>query len=383
MPADLRFREFSQHKIWHHSKRMLALANGQDIAPITVEIDPVAYCNHRCVWCVDPAHRRITADQRFLLSLLDDLSKFSVGGFQVRGLVFKGGGEPTLHPDFFMLLEKAGNLGFEIGVVTNGSRLTEPDISESLARRADYVRVSIDGPTPETHCRIHGTQDFEKIITGVKSLVDIRANRFPVIGLSFALDHAMISEIPRAILLGEELGVDYILMRPPFFEEVGRRSTMTLEQAAELRQALAEAAREYKGALNIFIGDWVGDAEHQNGARTADSSMGRRDKQIMEKTPIEHRIKSCFASPLLAIIAADAHVYGCCNLRFHDKWSFGQLNYEKGVTLGKIWCSNRRRKILAKMRRIQCISYCTHPMARYNEIIEVLRDKDRPHAGFV
>jgi len=383
MPTDLRCREFNRLKIWHHADRLRALAASEEVAPVTVEVDPVAYCNHHCFWCVDPSHRPVTATRDFLWRILEELSTFTVNGFGVQGVVFKGGGEPTLYPDFPELVKKARTLGFEVGVVTNGSRLPAPGLAEALVQWVSYVRVSIDGPTPETHYRIHGSRDFAEIVAGVERLMSLRRARHPIVGLSFAMDHVMISVIPDAIALGDRLEVDYVLIRPPFFEEVGRTSTMTPAQAAELRQALATAASSYEGPMDVLVGSWIGDAERATSQHTDLTPSGRRAHQLRADVPIEHRLGVCWTSPLLAVVAADGQVYGCCNLRFLDKWSFGQINYEHGVTLADIWAGERRRRILARMHATECIAHCTHPMARYNEIIEVLRDREKPHSGFV
>ena len=385
MPVDLRFREFNALKIWHHADRLKSLAAGLDVAPITVEVDLVAFCNHHCFWCVDPYHFPMAASRDFLCQLLDDLASFRVNGYSIQGLVFKGGGEQTLHPDFCELLEKAHALGFEIGVVTNGSRLLQADLAEALNRWASYVRISIDGPTQETHHRIHCTYDFYEIISGIEKLISLRQGRHPIVGLSFAMDHAMLAWIPEAINLGDRIGVDYVLIRPPFFEEVGCKSTMSPAQAAELRQALLAATKAYPGPMDVFIGNWVGDAEAEQDdhvdAGTAPS--GRRDHHLRSDHPIEHRLGKCWASPLLAVISADGQVYGCCNLRFLKEWSFGQLDYERSITLATIWNGEQRHRISERMGMTQCIAHCTHPMTRYNEIIEVLRDKDKFHSGFV
>ncbi len=383
MPADLRFREFNALKIWHHADRLRALAAGQDVAPITVEVDLVAYCNHHCFWCVDPVHKHVTAGRKFVERLLDELALLTINGFGVQGIVFKGGGEPTLHPCFPELVQRAQTLGFEVGIVTNGSRLLRPGWAEALTRWASYVRVSIDGPTPQTHYRIHGTRDFAQIITGVEHLMSLRLTRYPIVGLSFAMDYSMIDTIPEAIALGDRLGIDYVLIRPPFFEEVGRPSTMTPSQAAELRKALTAAARAYIGRMDVMVGTWIGDAERMIDDGLNLGVSGRRDHQLQYDLPIEHRLATCRASPLLAVVAADGQVYGCCNLRFLDQWSFGQVDYERGITLKDIWLGECRRKQLARMHGTECIAHCTHPMVRYNEIIEVLCDTEKPHSAFV
>jgi len=350
---------------------------------VTIELDPVAYCNHACFWCVDPVHFKAELTKDFVLRFLDELSTFEVHNFKVCGIVFKGGGEPTLHPDFASLLVETKKRGFEVGVVTNGSRLSCPHISGTLAECASYVRVSIDGPTPETHFRIHKSRDFFKIVEGVKQLVALRKKRHPIIGLSFAMDYSMRQVIFEAIHLGDRLGVDYVLIRPAFFEEVGRQSTMSIKEAANLRLELQKAAKAYQGEMDVFVGNWVGDVEMFSGVQAEIAPSGRRDYQIQKSLPIEHRLGQCWASPLLAVVTADKKVYGCCNLRFLEDWNFGAIDYEAGITFADIWHGTRRKEILSKMHRTHCIQHCTHPLARYNEILEVLKDKEKPHSSFV
>ena len=213
--------------------------------------------------------------------------------------------------------------------------------------------------------------------------MSLRSARHPLVGLSFAMDFAMIEVIPEAIALGDRLGVDYVLLRPPFFEEVGRSTTMTSTQAADLRKALIAAARAYHGRMDVLVGAWVGDAERVIDNGMSLDASGRRDHQLQDDLPIEHRLATRRASPLLAVVAADGQVYGCCNLRFLEQWSFGRVDYEQGITPKDIWLGDVRRRQLARMQATECIAHCTHPLARYNEIIEVLRDTDRPHSAFV
>lgn len=380
--SNLRQQEFNSLKILHHIDRLRALAEGKDITPVTVEIDPVAYCNHNCGWCVDPLHYSVKMSEEMFEALVSELADFSINGFRVEGIVFKGGGEPTLHHCFGDMVNRAVGLGFSIGVVTNGSRLSY--WAESLARRASYVRVSIDGPTPESHRRIHRSKDFDKILKGTERLVAMReGRRHPIIGLSFAMDIHSVELAPEAVKLGERLDVDYVLLRPPFFEEVGREPTMSILQAQKVRWQLREIAANYQGSVEIFVGNWIGDAEQKMMKGQSLEESGRRAMQIADSIPIEHRTGKCFASPVLAVVAADGRLYGCCNLRALPRWSFGQLDYRAGIGFSELWQGEQRKAVLACMHRTECIQHCTHPVARYNEIIEVLKDEERPHSQFV
>jgi hypothetical protein len=267
-------------------------------------------------------------------------------------------------------------------VVSNGSRLR--DCAETLAGHTAYIRVSIDGPTPESHQRVHRSNDFDDIVRGVADLVAARKERRqPIIGLSFAVDTDGVALAREAIALGESLRVDYVLLRPPFFEEVGREPTMTVSQARQVRARLSQLACAYSGPLEVLIGNWVGDAEQDSERPGKLAANGRGDIREMAGIPIEHRTGRCLASPLLAVVTADGTLYGCCNLRALPAWAMGRLDYANGVGFSELWNGRQRRELLARMHRTECLRHCTHPLARCNEIIEVLRDQERPHSQFI
>lgn len=369
--------ELSQYKWVAHIDRLTRLAKNEDVFPVTVELDLVSFCNHNCGWCVDPLHKGDSLDPAFISELLNELKSLGV-----EGIVFKGGGEPTLHRSFTNAIEEARILGFEVGIVTNGSRLRES--CDKIVRNASYLRVSIDGPTPELHWRIHKSHDFERIIDGVQKTVQIRnrlQQRHPVIGLSFAIDYSLIDWIYEAIGLGDRLGVNYILLRPPFFEEVGRENTMSIEKKRGLLSLFEKSSRSYKGDMKIFVDYWISDSEA--GYFSSRNESPRRGKYLgHESNGIEHITGRCLASPLMAVVTADKKVYPCCNLRFLGEWSLGRVDYERKKTFRKIWGSERREEVMDRIHRVECLKFCTHPLSRYNEVIEYLKSPQF-HKGFV
>lgn len=369
--------EFSPYKWVTHINELTTLAEGGDIFPITVELDLVAYCNHHCGWCVDPLHMQNTLERSFVSELLNELKSLGV-----EGIVFKGGGEPTLYKPFPDVIEEARKFGFEIGIVTNGSRLLK--LYHEIVQNSGYLRVSIDGPTPESHQKIHGSNDFESIIEGTYKAVELRNNlcqRHPIIGFSFAMDYSLIGLVDKAINLGDSLGVDYILLRPPFFEEVGRKNTMTIQQKKGLFSAYERESKSYQGKMKVFIDYWISDSEASKFSSRCESPRRGRFMQ-QAANGIEHITKMCLASPLLAVITADKKVYPCCNLRFLKEWNVGTIDYKKGNTFKKLWKSDIRKKVIERIHNVECIKFCTHPMSRYNEVIEYLKTSQH-HKGFV
>jgi MoaA/NifB/PqqE/SkfB family radical SAM enzyme len=369
--------ELSPYKWATHLDRLKSLAEGGDVFPVTVELDLVALCNHNCWWCVDPVHTGHVLDRAFVSQLLCELN-----GLGVEGIVYKGGGEPTLHPSFGEVLCETRRLGFEAGVVSNGSRLEH--VYPAIVECASYLRVSIDGPTERSHHDIHGSHDFESIVRGVDAAVKLRterAQRHPIIGLSFAMDYPMIELIPLAVRLGDELHVDYILLRPPFYEEVGRQPRMTADEKVELLGAFERERERYRGAVRIMIDYWISDADAEEIGSSGESP--RRGKSLRRgANGIEHVVGRCLACPLLAVVTADQKVYPCCNLRAIERWAAGAIDYERGQTFEKVWLGAQRAQVMEQIHHIECIRHCTHPLSRYNEIIEYLSGPQF-HKGFV
>ena len=91
--------------------------------PITVEVDLTNHCNHRCSFCVWGEH--ISSDKSSLkkeniLKCIQGMRKLGA-----KAITFTGGGEPMIHKDFYEILVTSKKLGFDCGLITNGSVITE------------------------------------------------------------------------------------------------------------------------------------------------------------------------------------------------------------------------------------------------------------------
>lgn len=104
-------------------------------------------CNLACKHCYS-----ISADHDFpgelstgeIFSVMQDLKSFGVP------VLILSGGEPLLHPDIFNISETAKDMGFYVGLSTNGTRINERNINAIAKINYDYVGISIDGMR-ETH----------------------------------------------------------------------------------------------------------------------------------------------------------------------------------------------------------------------------------------
>src|SRR3712207_9547810 len=93
-----------------------------------------------------------------------------------------GGGEPTVRPDFWHLLDYA--IGHDVGVKfsTNGVKLDRAR-AEQLAR-TDYVdvQISLDGATAEVNDRVRGTGSYATAVRALAHLAEPGAGAIHVSG---------------------------------------------------------------------------------------------------------------------------------------------------------------------------------------------------------
>jgi radical SAM protein with 4Fe4S-binding SPASM domain len=225
------------------------------------------------------------------------------------------------------------------------------------------------------------------MVTGIAKLVALRGGkRHPVIGATFCLDYQRRSLASACIRLGEKLELDYVLIRPPFCEEVGFPAPYTPGQAVILRKEIRNAAGNYTGKMPVMVGNWIGDKELETlSPEKRSSAMARRDSGVrrFKYNGIEHVTKRCLASPLFLVVTAGGDVYGCCCLRGIREFSFGKINYDKEISLRSILESDRRNQNLERMQKVECLNVCTHPLEKINRLIEYLSLPEKYHSAFI
>ena len=137
-------------------------------APICLTWELTYACNLECAHCLSSSGRRdpdeLSTEQ--CEAVIDELQRMQVFYVNI------GGGEPTIRPDFWHLLEYA--VAHDVGVKfsTNGVRIT-PERAAFLAS-TDYVdvQVSLDGATPEVNDYVRGPGSYDMALTALANLQD-------------------------------------------------------------------------------------------------------------------------------------------------------------------------------------------------------------------
>jgi mycofactocin radical SAM maturase len=137
-------------------------------APICLTWELTYACNLSCVHCLSSSGRR---DPRELTTaqceaVIDELQAMQVFYVNI------GGGEPTVRPDFWHLLQYAVDHQVGVKFSTNGVRVT-PERAAFLAG-SDYVdvQVSLDGATPEVNDRVRGAGSYATAMRALNNLTE-------------------------------------------------------------------------------------------------------------------------------------------------------------------------------------------------------------------
>ena len=140
-------------------------------APICLTWELTYACNLECAHCLSSSGRRdpreLTTEQ--CEAVIDELQRMQVFYVNI------GGGEPTIRPDFWHLLQYAVDHQVGVKFSTNGVRLT-PERARFLAGPscAGYVdvQISLDGATAEVNDYVRGPGSFDMALTALQNLQD-------------------------------------------------------------------------------------------------------------------------------------------------------------------------------------------------------------------
>ena len=135
-------------------------------APICLTWELTYACNLACVHCLSSSGKRDPRElsTRQCMDIIDELQRMQVFYVNI------GGGEPTVRPDFWELVDYATAHQVGVKFSTNGVRIT-PDIAARLAA-SDYVdvQISLDGATAEVNDAVRGAGSFDMAVCALENL---------------------------------------------------------------------------------------------------------------------------------------------------------------------------------------------------------------------
>tara|TARA_R100000664_G_C2759496_1_gene149357 strand:+ start:3544 stop:4605 length:1062 start_codon:yes stop_codon:yes gene_type:complete len=347
------------NKVLHHPEKFTEWQNtGDTSGPVTVKVDLTNVCNHNCPGCID--FDLIENDNNNLsMDMVENLlESFKKTG--TIGINYTGGGEPTVHKKFTEIINKTHDAGYDIGLITNGSRFHKLPMEEIL-KKFTWIRISLDAYDQETHKRTHGTKaKFDLTIKNIKKLVEIKQqqNLDVTIGVGFITNQFpdMDRNAWKFVELCKNAKVDYVQMRPSF----GFLYDYESISSEELQTIFKKLKAYEEDNFSVYIDE------------------GKYEK-ILSGTAERRTYNHCHAQSFKATsITATGDVYVCCSLSGVPKGWVGNIKIKN---FHEIWDSDVRKKQLEKLDIKKCPALCVGD--NLNEFLDQFKNKKPVHKNFL
>lgn len=257
-----------------HLDRLSAWQRGEKAAPVTVEWDLSSRCYLGCQYChFAHTHSRgpWTRKDRVLPMAWDGgvgdlanpalvrrgLREMATAG--VQAVVWSGGGEPTVHPQWLSIMETAADAGLKQGMYTAGG-LLNPVTARILAQHATWVVVSLDAADAESYQADKGVDGFDAACQGARLLAE---SGDTVVGVSFLLHERNWPHVPAMQALGRALGATYVTFRPTIETQPDHPTRVTgsrawITDAIPLLEAVIDEGAEADIGRFLAYRDWQG-----------------------------------------------------------------------------------------------------------------------------
>lgn len=356
--------------------------------PTYVTIATTSKCNIRCEFCINQFDA--TPDNRFHMERgMKDAIIREVFPY-AKKLALSVAGEPLFDSDFVEIVRLAKAYGIDVELTSNGLLMGRKGYTEAIVECATRINVSIDGGTGPTFEKLRPGANWDKLMTNLKRLTDLRresGSPFPEINIRYILMKENIEELPLMVDIAADLGVNSLFTNHlqvflPFMRE------QSLLGHADLANDVFERtkARAALRGLNVVLPDPFPEdlvqqarerrrAEGEATARAVNPTTANVDEPVREPvqtstlpqavetiagqvTPREddptHYSNRC---PYLwdqAFFEADGNIFPCCN----SALSMGKM--QESPDFFTIWNGEKYREIRAKVYTSACLSICKH-----------------------
>lgn len=305
---------YSKNKVLKHLKVLDHLKKGKKIAPVLARIDLTNMCNHRCTYCMyqkslpefglcDSFSFKDSIPEEDAFALIKNLKKWGV-----KAIMFAGGGEPTIHPNFKKIVKFCLDGGLEVGIITNGARIDNSWLGLTKRKNLKWIRISLDASNTKTWKTVHlpsSENSFKDIIQTVTFLKNRGAKT--QIGASFVINDLNWKEIVGFTKLCKKNNFDDV--RISFTYQI-KREKLYSRSREKILLFLSEAKKfsDSKFSVNVL-------------------------KERLESLELNKKnYGKCYFSYFSISIGADLMLYPCCMTKYSSKHRIADLrntNFDK------------------------------------------------------
>ncbi|TDD37222.1 mycofactocin radical SAM maturase [Saccharopolyspora elongata] len=292
-------------------------------APICLTWEWTYACNLACEHCLSSSGRRdprelSTAEMK---AVIDELQRMQVFYVNV------GGGEPTVRPDFWELLDYA--IEHQVGVKfsTNGLRIDRKRAAQLAATDYVDVQISLDGATREVNDAVRGPGSFDMAMRALENLSAAGMKDFKI---SVVMTRQNVSQLDDFKAIADRFGAQLRITRL-------RPSGRGADVWDELHPTDVQQHEIYS---------WL--VDHGEQVLTGDSFF---HLNALGSTPLPG-LNLCGAGRVVCLIDPVGDVYAC-PFAIHDAFKAGNVRETSGFD--RVW---RESELFTELRTSQSGGAC-------------------------
>lgn len=343
-----------EHKIHLHPDKVARWLKTGDCYPIHIEIGATGRCDQRCTFCALDFvnHRGMDIETNVMINALYDMAKN-----EVRSVMFGGEGEPLLHPDIGLFVQKSKEYKMDVAITTNGSTFNQTK-RESCLPYLSWIKFSIDAGNPENYAEVHGVnkKKFDILIKNIADSVAFKKenNLEVTIGTQFLIMPQSIDSVEDAARLLRDIEVDYLAVKP---------------------------YSHHPRSNNNFVIDPVKYNELESKLESFNTEKFRvfYRKAMIKRIEEGNIYPECYGLPFISLVDSRGEVLPCNLFYDQPEYSYGNLYKNK---FSEIWEGKKRKEVLAKLRAVG-VEGCRHGCRcdAGNRYLDRLKNP-KPHDNF-
>lgn len=161
------------------------------------------FCNLDCVMCVQNHKSKIMID--------NDILKKNIDWKKVDDIALQGGEILAMKNARQMYLWLTKRLNKKVNLITNGILIND-DWADHLVRGSNWIQISVNAATKETHEIVNRKSSFTRVINNLKKMIDLKHQYGSDVEIiyKFTMVNENIHEIGKAIEFANSLGCDSI-----------------------------------------------------------------------------------------------------------------------------------------------------------------------------
>ena len=314
--------------------------------PVYAQIGVTDRCNMRCLccWFYSPLVQNNPYREKAAELPYEDYRRLltELYGLGCRYIIIVGFGEPFVHPRIMDMLADAKRMGFNAGVCTNGTLLTDATLDALIGMRLDRIDVSVWAGSSGSYLKTHqgcSPKTFDRIRTALLRIRDLKRSQnlvVPYVKILNVISRANCTDIAEMIDFGIEVGAEEITFTPVMTASAQTNTLLlTNAEAARVREDL-EKLREKVGESSlqfVNINEYLERISSERQA-TGDYDLGRI-----------HRIP-CTIGWRFLVTLTNGDVLACCNGEGRPMGNFLRQSMQE-IWEGATYREFRRRAVVS------------------------------------